>query len=69
MSRAHPDDRAVSARVSVGSWAGPIDVAAHYMDDDLRERAHDESADDAQAFVDRYAALHRERFGEDFHVG
>ena len=42
------------------------EAAVNLMDDDLREELHAEGIDNDQEFLERYAKLHSERFGEDF---
>lgn len=45
------------------------DIAAHLMDDDLREELHDrEDWASEQAFFDAYVKAHEEKFGEPFTV-
>ena len=66
------------AKVLVDSTTGrqhevDFDAVVNLMDDDIRERLHDEVADQcpdlaAQEFVDAYAILHADKFGERFVV-
>lgn len=47
-----------------------FDAAVNLMDDELRERLHDELAPCSnQEFLDAYIKAHAERFDEDFVVG
>jgi len=51
------------------SWQNDIDydVAVAMMDDEIRERLHNELAPcTEQEFFDAYAAAHKEQFGEDW---
>jgi hypothetical protein len=58
---------ATKQNVTVGNWTGDIEVAANYMDDDLRERLHNQMAPCApQEFVDAYAKAHRATFDEEW---
>ena len=44
-----------------------LEAAVNLMDDELREQVHEEMAPcTEQEFVERYAELHEERFGEGF---
>ena len=47
----------------------PLNEAAEYMDDELREHLHGELAPcEAQDFLDRDLEDHRAKYGEDFVV-
>lgn len=53
--------------VVVGAARVTIDVAAHYMDDDIREQLHStQDWDSDQEFVDAYCGAHLAKFGEYF---
>ena len=55
--------------VMLGQWTGPLAVAANLMDDEIRERLHNEMAPcEDQDFLDAYAAAHLVKFGETFQV-
>lgn len=65
-----PDNSELYEVVEVdGQWVEYAAVLA-LMDDAVRESLHDLGTfDDAQSFVNAYAAKHAEMFGEDFEVG
>jgi len=58
------------ARVIVDGREVDYDAAVMLMDDDIRNRLHDDMplGVSAQDFVDAYCAAHRDAFGEDFVV-
>ena len=46
-----------------------FEVAAHYMDDDIREELHRNIAPcTEQEFFDKYCAAHIEKYGEEFEL-
>ena len=60
-------DNADEGTVTVGNWLGPIEVALNLMDNELLEAMNDRGAV-GQELVDRYAAAHLAKFGEEFTV-
>lgn len=45
------------------------DVIVEYMDDEIREQVHSELAPCTnEEFLNRYAELHKEQFGEEFQI-
>ena len=56
-------------KVSVRGQTFDLDAVVNLMDDELRERLHDqEDWPSEQAFVDAYVAAHAEKFGVQFSV-
>ena len=45
-----------------------LDLAASYMDDDIREELHSDFCDDAMEFLAEYKRRHEAKFGEEFIV-
>lgn len=58
----------VKETVIINGTETTIDIAANLMDDDIREYLHMEGITDPQEFIDRYCALHSEKYGEEFTV-
>ena len=56
--------------VTLGNWTGPMYAAANLMDVDLLERLHALrwTWRGSQEFLDAYARLHEEEYGEEFIV-
>lgn len=55
-------------KVTINGQAVDFEGAVALMDSDLREALHAAGIESEQEFADRYAAAHRERFGEEFRV-
>ncbi len=55
--------------VTLNSNTVDFDAATMLMDDELREKLHNEMAPCTdQEFMDAYAAAHEEKYGEEFQV-
>lgn len=44
------------------------DACIALMDDEIREELHGEGIEDEQEFLDRYAELHEQKYGETFDI-
>ena len=53
--------------ITINGWTGDFDAARVLMDDELCDAIHG-TVDSEQAFCDRYAAAHAEKYGQEFVV-
>jgi hypothetical protein len=59
----------MKAMITLNGEQIEMDVAVHYMDDEIREAIHEEMAPcPDQQFVDAYVAAHKQKHGEDFTI-
>lgn len=59
----------MTSKVLVNGYEVDFDVVVNMMDDEIREKLHNELAPCAdQEFVDAYVAAHEAKYGEQFEI-
>lgn len=59
----------MTSKVLVNGYEVDFDVVVNMMDDEIREKLHNELAPCAdQEFVDTYVAAHEAKYGEQFEI-